>query len=538
MSLISSQKVHINYLNKEELKYELLYRGIQINPCSAVETLRKSLRDHFNAVTNSANLNAKYKVSEELSGIEIRVDQMNNLLEDHDESSVLEFSKLKAKLAHANLRLFNLSQATTLDPSQQTLLQKYNAKLSEINDRLTKLNTLSEETVENFNETLNKSMEDEEAFLEKLTNPVKTTEMQSNLAEPSTSKELNMPKSNPIAYSNNNEQTITSQLPNDSVSTPILNNPSLLANQTTNPNLQNTEIFQSSLPRTQENQTSNPSLQLNANPKGYHQNYSLFNKLPNPLEKLLGQINPCNGLDIGGLLQFLRTLTELRTQANLSDCELYEILPVYSLPPLQSKLVDCKRLNLSWNATHQEIINSFIPVSLYETLKNDLILRPQRHEEPLSLYISEVKISSLMLKCSYSEGELVHLIKNGMTPEVRNRLSFESNPSTFQDLEKLTISANNKRYLDYLRDQQVNFQPNYMPNNLSMYNNQSTHPNLRLNNPNVHNHYTSTRTPPHFTPRNYVPRNAPNLCFKCKKPGHIAKNCYSKPNQPPRNNLN
>lgn len=54
--------------------------------------------------------------------------------------------------------------------------------------------------------------------------------------------------------------------------------------------------------------------------------------------------------------------------------------------------------------------NNFIPSSLYESLKHNLILRSQHHQEHLSLYVSEVKLNSLTLHCSYSEEQLVQFI--------------------------------------------------------------------------------------------------------------------------------
>lgn len=61
-------------------------------------------------------------------------------------------------------------------------------------------------------------------------------------------------------------------------------------------------------------------------------------------------------------------------------------------------------------------------------LKQDLILRPQRHNEPLSIYIEEVKINAQVLMCEYSESQLVNFIKNGISPDIRNKLTFEANP--------------------------------------------------------------------------------------------------------------
>lgn len=495
VSLIPTQKSHINYLSKEELTYELAYRGILANPSSAVETLRKKLRENYQAETNSGNLNNKYKVTDELSKLEIRFAQLDSLFKDHNKDSALEYSKIKAKLAHTNIRLLNLGQAKSLSPDQEVLLNKYTSTLSELNDRAIKLCSLSEEAILNFNEVLNKSMEEEEETMEVLTQ-VKFSETDLNAASQlKATPELDKT----ILNTQHSEYT---------------------ENQTSTP-----EVVNPMLNLAKNSQTINQTMQAISN-------HSLFSKLSNPVEKLLNQIKPCDGLETIGLLEFLRSLVQLRSQTSLSSTELFELLPVYTIAPLQSKIISCKLRKLSWDATHQEIISAFIPSSLYESLKHDLVLRPQHHQEHLSLYISEIKINSQVLRCNYSEEQLVQFIKDGIAPEVRNRLAFENNPTSFKDLETMAVSANNKCYLDYLRDQRYFNQPRPMFNNSLSSRNNCTYPaSSSQNNPN---------RPKHFNTHQNFPSNQGNrvnktVCYKCGKLGHIAKRCYS---NNPRGNLN
>lgn len=56
---------------------------------------------------------------------------------------------------------------------------------------------------------------------------------------------------------------------------------------------------------------------------GLSQNHSLFNKLSNPVEKMLNLLTVSDGLDINNLLYFLNGLVKFRNQTNLRQCDLY-----------------------------------------------------------------------------------------------------------------------------------------------------------------------------------------------------------------------
>lgn len=129
------------------------------------------------------------------------------------------------------------------------------------------------------------------------------------------------------------------------------------------------------------------------------------------------------------------------------------------------------------------------------------------YNEPLAMYISEVKINHQILKSHLSEKELVTFIKNGISPDIRNKLVFESNPSTFQDLNNLCLQNNNVCYNDWVRDNLCNSQYAAGKHNL-----RPAH---------VSNSFPSNKV-------SRVNSNTPRVCYNCNKPGHVAKNCYSK----------
>lgn len=128
-------------------------------------------------------------------------------------------------------------------------------------------------------------------------------------------------------------------------------------------------------------------------------------------------------------------------------------------------------------------------------------------------------MNSLVLRCSYSEEQLVQFIKDDIAPEIKNRLSFENNPTSFRDLEAITISANNKGYLDYLRDERFFSQPKPV---LNTSNSRNTYLGSSRSNP-IRQHSSHQR----FEPNLHNVGGGKPVCFKCGQPGHIARNCSS-----------
>ena len=452
---------NLNYLQKDELTYELLARGEDVKNDS-VEELRRQLRKCISCVTKPENLSGKYTLKEEFETIKSKLDFIEVLVDQTTENtSKLSLAKIKAKLSHLSLRISNLSKCQ-LDETYKQNLEALSQKQKSLSEKFESLKTpISQEELLKFEENLNKSfIEDEEQV-------------------------------NKISETLNASMNITSS-PQNIKTTPVFN-------------LENEQLEIQDLHACTTNIPPEP---LSINQSQSLKRTSIFNKMSNPIEKLVNKFVITNGLEISELLLFLRNLSELRTQTNLNTNQIYELLPGFTTQPLLSKVLECKNTSCNLDQLHSQIISTFLPVTLREKLKQDLVLRPQKPREPLSIYINEIKINSQILQTGFSESEIVSLIKIGLCPEIRNKLIFETNPTSFKDLDQLCISVNNIQYNDFLRNQLFNpsgtHQKGPISENSSNYN-----PNKKVHYTSVQNQHSDVKT-----------------CFNCHKKGHVAKQCY------------
>lgn len=270
------------------------------------------------------------------------------------------------------------------------------------------------------------------------------------------------------------EQSLSDTMQDEESETPIVNTNSTPV--LPNPENQNVP-FQPTL-RSYENSSSS----------------NLFAKLKNPVEKQLEHFEITDGLNSQCLLKFLKNLIQFKKESFLRDSEVLNLIMPYAVGPLSNKILECKQLNCTVSYVHQQVINYFIPLALREKLKNDLVLRPQHPNEPLPVYIDEIKTNSEILCCTYSEQELVNFVKAGINPLCRNSVVFSGNPVTFKDLDSLCITSQNVAYNDFVRNKSSNV--NVAPQN---------------------------RPKPNYRPTNFVNHK---LCYICGKPGHLARRCF------------
>ncbi len=179
---------------------------------------------------------------------------------------------------------------------------------------------------------------------------------------------------------------------------------------------------------------------------------SLYSKLSNPIEQYLKEIPYTNGLDQLKLLQFLKVVLKLSKVTDLKRKQIVDLSLPYTSDPLQSKLQQLSQCgSRSIKELQKGIVSYFIPKGRLESLRRDFVHRPQRFGEPLSMYIASIVEQSELLMCEMSESEIVENIVLGISPEERSRLTFVGVPNSIRDLERMCIHTQNVKYLDQER---------------------------------------------------------------------------------------
>uniref|UniRef100_A0A1B6GJB4 Uncharacterized protein n=1 Tax=Cuerna arida TaxID=1464854 RepID=A0A1B6GJB4_9HEMI len=104
------ESVHVELLNKEELIYELRFRGIDSTDGNVAE-LRKTLRSviKLKVKGNYANLKETLSFPAEISHISNQIDLLNIKASEYDEStSKVELVRCNVKANHYSTRIENL----------------------------------------------------------------------------------------------------------------------------------------------------------------------------------------------------------------------------------------------------------------------------------------------------------------------------------------------------------------------------------------------------------------------------------------------
>lgn len=446
----------VQYLVKDELLFELLARGREVSTELSVNTLRKNLRSAVrdNIPFKVSNLVNVVNPSQELSLIQAKLVLIEDSVSELSEKSpLLSVAKCQEKLNHLGRRISFL-EGLKLDEEPREIFTVCKAKVDKLVETVSKLVPgMNAERLSELEQQLDKSLTEAEMEEEGNCNP--TSIPRSEL--PATTQPICEPGIVPSASTPSQPQTV-----------PVFD----INNQYPN-NLH-------------KNSTS----------------LSMFGKISNPIEKYLQNFKITNGLNPSSLLVFIKNMLKLKNETSLSHLEILNLLPCYAEEPLLNKILECKNNMPNVDYLHRELLAYFLPFGMLERLKQDLIFRPQRHYEPLPVYIYDIKNHSDILLSSLTEQQLVESIIRGINPEDRNKLIFMSKPTSFKDLESICVASNNIGFNDHLR-------------------NDAEQPRLNVVRP-PHAEYRPRRN-------NNLLNQGPKLCFSCNRPGHLAKNCYRSP---------
>ncbi|KAG8309694.1 hypothetical protein J6590_078726 [Homalodisca vitripennis] len=157
------ESAHVELINKEELIYELRFRGIDSTDGNVAE-LRKTLRSvlKLKVKGNYANLKEILSFPAEVSHISNQVDLLNIKASEYDENtSKVELVRCNVKVNHYSTRIDNLCKIFKVTPESKIFLETLIDKVKEVK-KLVSEDKLTSEDVLAINESLlNLSVEEE-----------------------------------------------------------------------------------------------------------------------------------------------------------------------------------------------------------------------------------------------------------------------------------------------------------------------------------------------------------------------------------------
>lgn len=183
-----------------------------------------------------------------------------------------------------------------------------------------------------------------------------------------------------------------------------------------------------------------------------------FVKLPNPLTPLLQALPVVDGLDVDQLLFFFGIIFRMKEFPGIQDSYLLSLILPYCRSPLADRLNVALMSGWTFDEFHYGILDFFVPQSMRERLKVNMVYRPQGFREPLPEFVAAVKQAGRVLRLGLSESDMVQIILDGINPEERSRLVFAGRPSTFLDLDRLCVTARSVQFLDQQRGQGLGYQ--------------------------------------------------------------------------------
>ena len=210
-------------------------------------------------------------------------------------------------------------------------------------------------------------------------------------------------------------------------------------------------------------------------------------------------LSPTDGLHLGNLIKFLRVLVRIRESLvvfQVPPGHVLQVLFTFTKGALASKTIEAISRGDTLHAYHESILSFFIPRRSMLPLLNSEYLRAQKANEPISMYITDIKEMAAVLKQDANEAAVVRNILDGLHPQERNRLVFCDAPTTYAELDKMCIYAHS-----ILRNDQRHTSQTGTPSN------SPTHSDRHV-----------SAAPVSARPR--------TVCYRCNKPGHTRKDCY------------
>ncbi|TLY46688.1 MAG: hypothetical protein E6K54_08225, partial [Gammaproteobacteria bacterium] len=344
-------KINVDCLGKDELQFELLLRGISVPEKIGTIELRKKLRKVIRekVEVKAENLVGKLNLEQQARICESKIQSLESKLKElTSQSSTLDIVRVSNKCFHLEGRLDVLLKFKMGDELRKRFQGLKDTSSSSLNQLKVLYEGIDENTREGELRKLSESNEKEE------------------------DKVGNGDSDGEVFESNTDKQGV--KINEEGVTRTDLKSGEALVGE-----LHTVEAGSLYMGSTH---THDANVNTNLVNKNYV-NSGLFAKLKNPIEVLLAELPHCNGLEVERLLQFISIVLRLRSETQLSDVEIFDIITSYCSGPLLSRIKCNRVVGPNVNHLHRDLIQYFVPRSLRDNLIRERVTRSQKLGEPL-----------------------------------------------------------------------------------------------------------------------------------------------------------
>lgn len=317
----------------------------------------------------------------------------------------------------------------------------------------------------------------------------------------------------------------------------VVNAPSvILSTDTGSVPVRSQPVYSSSSPRVAVSASTNSTNQLSFANSSLLRNSRVYGKMPNPMERLLRGLPETSGLFPEKLIQFLGQVLLIRDKVGASDADILEGILPFTSPPLSQSVQQALSSSGSFDDFHRSALQLFPPL-MGRRLCHSLVDRFQKEGESFADFIHDISLMARCVRDPRSEAEIVDIIISNMHPATGAYFTFQSRPTTFADLIKLSQIAQDRTFAESQRKDSRPFFKSSVVNRpgVSSFSN---------NRQGIHavNHPPSVPTdfslpPPGFNAVNQnISASKPSgnaSCWTCGEKGHTSRTCPQR--APPKN---
>lgn len=236
------------------------------------------------------------------------------------------------------------------------------------------------------------------------------------------------------------------------------------------------------------------------------------------VNELINKLECVDGSDEFKLVRFLKNVLPILGVSPDNGGEVIKLL----IPKVKGQLfklwVEGIANKVDWDTLHSEVLHVFIPPLRRREIEAVELDRPQRPHENFAEYCENIIAAAFALKSRLTEEEVIEVAMNKCYPTNRNHFAFGEFPKNIRELRSLAMKVTGAMRAEnrYFGNGRSDSEPR-MNTRQGGENSRHTR-DYRQGGGNSGNNTRDYR-------QGGRPQTQRAICFRCRKEGHIARNC-------------